>query len=141
MDDDGSGTVTLEEVTEYFEDPRVQSYFQALGVDPNDTERLFKLIDDDDSGDVSVDEFLEGCLRLKGQARGIDVHHVIAELKKLESKTAEISSIVHHWTPLTDATHPAFESTSSMDSGGSPGKKKKKKGSGDLPVATGGDQK
>merc|ERR1712019_133160 len=63
MDDDGSGFVTLAEIQEYFEDPRVQSYFQALGLDTHDSERLFKLIDNDGSGDVSVDEFLDGCLR------------------------------------------------------------------------------
>merc|ERR1712190_23340 len=44
IDDDGSGSVTLDEIQEYFEDPRVQSYFQALGLDTHDSERLFKLI-------------------------------------------------------------------------------------------------
>merc|ERR1712048_611886 len=86
MDDDGSGYVTLEEIQEYFEDPRVQSYFQALGLDTHDSERLFKLIDNDGSGDVSVDEFLEGCIRLKGLARSIDVHSLMSECKRLAHK-------------------------------------------------------
>jgi len=86
MDQDGSGTVTLEEVKEYFDDLRVQSYFQALGIDPQDTERLFHLIDDDGSGEISVDEFLDGCLRLKGSARSIDVHALMYECKRLENR-------------------------------------------------------
>merc|ERR1712048_1003827 len=73
MDQDGAGTIGLEQIQSLLEDPRVQGYFTALGLDPNDTERLFKLIDDDGSGDVDVTEFLEGCLRLKGQARSKDV--------------------------------------------------------------------
>merc|ERR1719195_2312335 len=84
MDRDSSGTVSLDEIQSYLQDPRVQSYFQALGLDTKDTERLFKLIDDDESGDVDVDEFLEGCLRLKGQARSIDLHALMHECRKLE---------------------------------------------------------
>jgi len=86
MDEDGSGTVSLDEVNAYFEDPRVQSYFAALGLDYNDTEHLFSLLDCDDDGDVSVDEFLQGCLRLKGEARSIDVQHLLSEFKKFNKR-------------------------------------------------------
>ena len=57
IDDDGSGFVTLEEIQKYFEDPSVQSCVQALGLDTQDSERLFKLIDNDGSGDVSLTSF------------------------------------------------------------------------------------
>merc|ERR1719195_2325376 len=93
MDRDSSGTVSLDEIQSYLQDPRVQSYFQALGLDPNDTERLFKLIDHDDSGDVDVDEFLEGCLRLKGQARSVDVISLMHDLKGVENKIDLLVSI------------------------------------------------
>jgi len=86
MDVDGSGTVTFEEVQEYFLDKRVQSYFQALGLDPTDTERLFRLIDSDGSEELSVDEFLDGCLRLKGWATSIDAHAIMYECKRLALK-------------------------------------------------------
>lgn len=98
MDDDGSGTVTLEEIKEYFADPRVMSYFQALGLDTNDTERLFRLIDDDCSGDVNVEEFLHGCMRLKGGARSIDVHQLLLECKRLEQKFEKIEHRVEEWS-------------------------------------------
>lgn len=84
MDSDGSGSITMAELMEYFDDKRVQSYFQALGLDPEDTERLFELIDEDGSGEVSIDEFLQGCLRLKGLARSIDVHAVLTCCKSLQ---------------------------------------------------------
>jgi len=87
MDEDGSGTVCLDEIQTYFKDPRVQSYFAALGLDSAaDTERLFGLLDDDGDGDVSIREFLDGCLRLKGQARSIDVQHLLMEFKKLNRR-------------------------------------------------------
>merc|ERR1712170_275838 len=43
MDQDQSGTITLLEIQEYLDDPRVTSYFAALGLDASDTERLFDL--------------------------------------------------------------------------------------------------
>jgi len=90
MDEDGSGTVSMEEVAAYFEDPRVRSYFAALGLDSADTERLFNLLDCDEDGDVGVDEFLDGCLRLKGLARSIDVQHLLMEFKKFNKMLNQI---------------------------------------------------
>mmetsp|Transcript_77831 Transcript_77831/g.241175 ORF Transcript_77831/g.241175 Transcript_77831/m.241175 type:complete len:628 (-) Transcript_77831:2-1885(-) len=90
MDLDGSGSITLEEVHHSLEaDARVHSYFQALGLDPEDLERLFTLLDEDMSGELELSEFLSGCLRLKGQARSIDVHALIMLLKKLDADSQE----------------------------------------------------
>merc|ERR1711939_800954 len=84
MDEDGSGDISYKELLGYFDDIRVQSYFHALDMDPNDTERLFMLLDDDGSGDVNIDEFLSGCLRLKGWAKSMDIHQVIREVKRVQ---------------------------------------------------------
>ena len=34
---------------------------------------FFKMVDDDGGGTIPMDEFLMGCLRLRGQARAVDV--------------------------------------------------------------------
>mmetsp|Transcript_77830 Transcript_77830/g.241169 ORF Transcript_77830/g.241169 Transcript_77830/m.241169 type:complete len:650 (-) Transcript_77830:14-1963(-) len=86
MDNDGSGTLTLEEVKAYFDNPQLQSYFAALGIDFSDTERLFTLLDNDSDGHLTIDEFLDGCSRLKGQASSIDVQHLLTEFKKLNRR-------------------------------------------------------
>jgi len=95
MDKDGDGNVNFEKFRTFFEDKRVASYFQALGLDPRDTDRLFCLIDDDDSGTISIEEFLDGCLRLKGQARSIDVHNVIHDMRRLFLKVDRLESVFH----------------------------------------------
>jgi len=94
MDEDNSGTVSLEEVKEYFEDPNVRSYFTALGLDPEDSERLFSLLDDDGSGDVGVNEFIDGCLRLKGQARSIDIYALLIQCNRMEIKLKEVLELL-----------------------------------------------
>mmetsp|Transcript_5877 Transcript_5877/g.15762 ORF Transcript_5877/g.15762 Transcript_5877/m.15762 type:complete len:255 (-) Transcript_5877:101-865(-) len=98
MDTDGSGTVNLDEVSSFFSDPRVQSYFQALGLDATDAQRLFTLLDEYDTGEVGVTEFLDGCLRLKGAARSIDVYALMWEHKKftrtMDQKFEELGDIM-----------------------------------------------
>jgi voltage-gated sodium channel len=90
MDEDCSGAVSLREVAEFFKDERVWSYFQALGIEAHDAERLFSLLDEDGSGDISVDEFLSGCLRLKGSARSIDVYALLHDQRRLASRFCAI---------------------------------------------------
>merc|ERR1712125_274061 len=94
MDTDESGTVCLAEVKEFFKDERVQSYFHALGLDTHDAERLFSLLDEDGSGELSLDEFLDGCLRLKGPARSIDVYTLMYESRKLNNRFHNLEKVV-----------------------------------------------
>merc|ERR1712060_1044155 len=94
MDKDGSGTLTYGEIHDYLQEPRVQGYFSAMGLEVNDVERLFGLIDSDDSGDVDVGEFLDGCLRLKGNARSIDVYTIMRDLKLLDGRVEAICKAI-----------------------------------------------
>lgn len=52
-------------------------YFQTLGLDVWDAWTFFKLLDKDNGGAVEVEEFLMGCLRLRGQASAMDVGRII----------------------------------------------------------------
>jgi len=83
VDADGSGFVTLDEIMEMLEDPTLSAYFSVLGFEVDDARRLFMLLDQDNSGEVEIHEFMEGCIKLKGQARSIDVHEIIFECRKL----------------------------------------------------------
>eukprot|EP00435_Cladocopium_sp_Y103_P013588 s2004_g3.t1 len=86
MDDDESGTLTAEEMQQLVKDPRMAAYFTALGFEPHDCVRLFTLLDTDSSGTVDIEEFLDGCLRLKGFARSIDVHFIMVLIHRLQKQ-------------------------------------------------------
>jgi len=84
MDDDESGSINYSEMQSVMELQSVKACFTSMGLELSDVEKLFQLIDDDGSGDISIDEFLSGCLKLRGEARSFDVHSVLRETKRIE---------------------------------------------------------
>lgn len=72
-DQDGSGELTIDEFEELLQDERLQKYCASLDITIDDAWALFKLLDTDGSGAIEVNEFVTGCLRLKGSARSVDI--------------------------------------------------------------------
>lgn len=95
IDVDGSGILTWEEVREHLEDPRVQAYFGEVGIDFVEAEGLFQLLDTDGSGQVPIEEFVLGCMRLKGAAKSIDVATCMYENKKAAHQLRESFEHLH----------------------------------------------
>mmetsp|Transcript_74798 Transcript_74798/g.132307 ORF Transcript_74798/g.132307 Transcript_74798/m.132307 type:complete len:168 (-) Transcript_74798:38-541(-) len=90
VDADGSGYVTLSELVGMVEDPALSAYFSVLGFEIDDAKRLFMMLDADGSGEVEIGEFLTRCLKLKGEARSIDVHEIIYECRQLKRLNQEL---------------------------------------------------
>jgi len=83
IDSDGSGVITLVELEKLLSDEMMRAHLVALEIDVQDAWELFRLIDTDKSGSIELDEFIEGCERLKGTAKGIDMASLRTELKCL----------------------------------------------------------
>jgi len=73
LDDDHDGSVNLTELETQLKIPRIGAYFSSLGVEADQVHKLFYLLDADGSGNVDSDEFMYGCLRLKGEAKSLDM--------------------------------------------------------------------
>jgi len=71
---------------------RVRAYFAILGLELTHAEGLFKLLDTDRSGRIGLEEFVLGCLRLKGEAKAVDVATLMYENKRLLQKSREQQS-------------------------------------------------
>merc|ERR1719316_1760178 len=65
-DTDGNGMVNWQEMKDHLDDPRVKAYFKALNLDVAEAQMLFKILDLDGSGEISVNEFVQGCIKVKG---------------------------------------------------------------------------
>lgn len=88
IDVDNGGTLSFAEMHSFLEDEttEVPQYLQALGISSSDVWVLFKLLDRDGNGTIDREEFLDGCMRLKGEATSFDINCMIFESRNM-SKT------------------------------------------------------
>jgi len=72
-DADDSATLSSRELKVHLQHPRVKAYFAALDIDPSEADIIFTLLDVDKSGEISIDEFVNGTMKLKGHAKNLDI--------------------------------------------------------------------
>lgn len=125
IDIDGSGSISMEEMQAFVQNPELdlQSYFEALDINATDTVTLFKLLDHDQSGEVDIDEFCDGCMRLRGMARSFDLHtmryeeqrhqkrmvkfmqHVMRSMRKLIEEKRFVSDAITNMSNRIEVVH------------------------------------
>merc|ERR1711937_184734 len=60
----------------------MMAHLRAIGLEVNEALGLFKLLDVDETNEVSIQEFVVGCMRLKGGAKSIDLATLMYENKR-----------------------------------------------------------
>eukprot|EP00929_Paragymnodinium_shiwhaense_P071677 TRINITY_DN36421_c0_g1_i1.p1 TRINITY_DN36421_c0_g1~~TRINITY_DN36421_c0_g1_i1.p1 ORF type:complete len:899 (-),score=203.45 TRINITY_DN36421_c0_g1_i1:217-2913(-) len=83
LDADKGGDVTKDELQEHLCNPYIGAYFTRLGVDVDNFDKLYSLLDSNNSGTISQDEFIYGCLRLRGQAKALDLEHIVKTISEV----------------------------------------------------------
>merc|ERR1740123_1544127 len=68
----GDGLLDFAELEAVLANTRVKTWLQVLGLEVHETKSLFSLLDNGD-GLITVDDFMKGVTRLKGQSRSVDV--------------------------------------------------------------------
>lgn len=82
MDLDGSGEISLTELQDHINDRTMQAYFAHLELPMDNAWDIFRLLDSDLSGTVSIEEFVVGCLRLRGPAKAVNLAALDMDLKR-----------------------------------------------------------
>jgi len=72
IDTDNTGTIGILEFEEMWEDPALQALLSVLGISQSKAWKLFEIMDEDDSGEISADEFVSTCFKLQGSAQRVD---------------------------------------------------------------------
>merc|ERR1712232_1400200 len=85
--------------------PQMQEFFKAIDVHPSEAKGLFDLLDLDNSGSISADEFLNGCFRLRGAAKALDLALLIQEVRQMDRRMKLLIEVQarqrHAWTTPT----------------------------------------
>merc|ERR1712083_830344 len=73
----------FEEATENSEE--VKSWLSTLELSHHDMKQMFRLLDADGNGELSLDEVVVGAPRLKGHATSVDVASIMIQLNRIEN--------------------------------------------------------
>jgi len=88
IDGDASRSISYKQFSKRMADEQVIAYFAVMGLEAGDAWDLFKLLDTDKSAEIDLDEFVDGCMKLRGTAKTIDVAKLSYDNKLMRSKLA-----------------------------------------------------
>merc|ERR1712232_172469 len=107
LDTDGSGTITLEEFVASMQDERMVSYMASVGLEVHDVEFFFRLIagpTKHEELEIDLEDFVAGCMSMKGPASGLDMQRELFETTRLHKQLKVLEntliSSMHHLTDI-----------------------------------------
>merc|ERR1712079_743186 len=92
MDLDQNGHIALEDLNAHMEEDFLQEWFQSIDVECGEAKSLFELLDVDDDGKIDLCEFLDGCLRLQGPAKAVDLLLVTCDYQRAFDRQSDYLS-------------------------------------------------
>merc|ERR1712232_163388 len=91
MDSDGSGCIGVMEFREICRNEDVQKDFEHLDLTMDEVAILFKILSHED-GNADYHEFLSGCLKMKSNARALNVIQILHQIAEVEKMVSSIVS-------------------------------------------------
>jgi len=85
LDKSGDGKISWDEFQVLLSDDVTKAWAAAMEIDTRELQELFTYLDTGD-GEVTLDEFMEGIPKMKGNARSTDSVHMLALARRLEHK-------------------------------------------------------
>lgn len=92
-DTTGEGLVSWDEFSVLLEDPQIKTWLSVLELEVREAQSIFQLLDDGD-GSLTLDEFLSGVFRLKGNAKQVDVVTILYENHKIRKSLTSLHHLV-----------------------------------------------
>jgi len=93
-----TGQISADQLKVHMKDLRVRAQLRAMDIEIKRVHGLFDLLDIEKSGSLSIHEFVFGLIRLKGNARAIDLATLMYENKRLATQWASYieGALRHH---------------------------------------------
>merc|ERR1712129_645712 len=106
------GKIQQKDMVLYLQDPEARALLHRLHLDTDHVEKLFLLMDTDISDGITLQEFMTGCLRLRGAASSVHLEFLHQDLKFAIYTLADMMHILQGHSEIL--TTPRSESPSSM---------------------------
>lgn len=89
-DTDSSGFLSKSEFEAVVTHPTAHVEMESLGIDVEDATELFECLDPDRTNMISIDDFIFGCMKVKGGAKSVDIVTLLLDSRRLKSSMEEI---------------------------------------------------
>lgn len=89
VDEDCDGIITKEELRCCMGDSWLQGYLATMDIESNAMENLFNLLDLRGTGALSIQDFVAGCMKVRGNAKAVDLFAMTYEAKERHKIVSE----------------------------------------------------
>lgn len=89
IDYSGDGSINLEEFSKLVKSPKLQFWMSQLELEYHDLLSLFEFLDNGD-GEITLMEFIDGAVRLRGNAKALDVWRMETKLEVLMQEVLKV---------------------------------------------------
>merc|ERR1712039_864721 len=99
LDMDQSENITLQEFKTSMDNEIMAAYMISIGLELHDVEAFFETVCGRDES-VNIDEFVEGCMSMRGAATALDVQKQLHEARLLKCQLHEVQNEVKSCTMI-----------------------------------------
>jgi len=110
MTGDCNGRALQEDMVLYLQDPEARAAFQKLHLDTDQVEKVFLLMGGNGADGITLQEFVTGCLQLRGAASSVHLELLHQDLKCAIHTLADMMMLLQNQTKII--TTPCFGSES-----------------------------
>ncbi|CAK9048144.1 Probable voltage-dependent R-type calcium channel subunit alpha-1E (DOE-1) (Voltage-gated calcium channel subunit alpha Cav2.3) [Durusdinium trenchii] len=96
IDADKSNVITTEELEVAMSKDSLTNFLESMDISTGDLRTLFRIMDQDGSGEISFEEFISGCMTLQGPAQSIQVEDLRHQTMILRKDIQRIGSELAH---------------------------------------------
>jgi len=113
IDDSEDGEITIDEFESHLRDGSLWAVLNVVGIDIVDAWTLFELLDSSCEGFVTAQAFVEGCLRVKGEAKSIHIHQLLLQQDWIMEQLAHQTHVLEiHFPSFTEVEEHATSDNS-----------------------------
>merc|ERR1712194_300082 len=83
---EADGEVTLDNLLDHLDTPEVVDFFKSIDIDMSEARHLFELLDTDEDGELSFEDFINGCIRMQSPAKTLDLVLATKDIPRRRAK-------------------------------------------------------